>query len=431
MNTSISERIVLYRIKHQNYQTNFLGEYIKKERIRQGLKQELVCRGICSVSYYSRIENNKVNPSDTYINKIFKKLNKPVPCCFKNDYDEESSRIIKMFLDALDFRNKVQMEKSFALVLGHENLNKRLYEFIYKVYNKNMIDLENLVKVLYAEQNYMTNEELLLFLEYLGLYYIIKREFILATKYLQYGLLLQKHMQIERGSLLFRYAYALAKLNQSHLSIVYSLKASEIYQRDHNLYYYVCARSLIAEGLIKLLPERAVSIYQECLKITSCSNLQELEMQIKFNLSQAYKRLRDYQNSEKILKELTSYIIEDQHFAFNIYIELIDLYLKVNNVETARYYYEFVTKKDWQHPERDFYLKYYNYQFNKPKSLNEIVKFYNTTIIPFFCNNYNQDMLIKSYVELANIYEANGYYQECLEQYKRAWECMRNENKIF
>lgn len=430
MNSSISERIVFYRINHKNYQANFIGEYIKKERIKQGLKQELVCKGICSVSYYSRIENNKVNPSETYINKIFKKLNKPVPKCFKNEYDDESNKISKQFLDALEFRNQVQIEKVFGEVLNNDNLNKKLYEFIYKVYHKELFDIDKLLKYLYAEQNFMTNEELLLFLEYLGLYCIIKRDYIMASKYLKCAITLQNHMRIERPSLFYRYAYALSRLNQLHLSIVYSWKASEIYQRNHNLYYYVCTRALMAEGLAKFLPERSISIFHECLQISNCTNLQELEYRIKLLLAQTYKRLNNYEQSEKILKELSLQLFEDNSFNFDIHLELIDLYLKLNDYETARYYYDYIMKKDWQHPYRDFYLKYYHYSFNKPQSTNEIIKFYYTTIIPFFQNSFNKEMLVKSYLELATIYENNGYYQESLEQYKKAWEYLNRDRNI-
>ena len=55
MNLKIYEKEVMYRINSKYKSQRSIGEYIRKERLSQGLKQELVCKGICSVSYYSRI----------------------------------------------------------------------------------------------------------------------------------------------------------------------------------------------------------------------------------------------------------------------------------------------------------------------------------------------------------------------------------------
>lgn len=54
---------------------NIEGMLIKKNREKLALKQEYLCKGICSVSYLSKIEKGDINASDEIIKLLFKKLN--------------------------------------------------------------------------------------------------------------------------------------------------------------------------------------------------------------------------------------------------------------------------------------------------------------------------------------------------------------------
>lgn len=50
------------------------GLLIKVNREKQGLKQEFLCRGICAVSYLSKIEKGLIMPSEEIIRLLFEKL---------------------------------------------------------------------------------------------------------------------------------------------------------------------------------------------------------------------------------------------------------------------------------------------------------------------------------------------------------------------
>ena len=41
----------------------FLGEYIRQERLKRGITQEQLCAGICEPITVSRMENGKQTPS--------------------------------------------------------------------------------------------------------------------------------------------------------------------------------------------------------------------------------------------------------------------------------------------------------------------------------------------------------------------------------
>ena len=72
----------------KNFKENFkdnlfqkdLARILKSIRLEQGKNLEEVSKGICSVSYLSRLENNQVKIQEPYLHMLFEKL--------KIDYDE-------------------------------------------------------------------------------------------------------------------------------------------------------------------------------------------------------------------------------------------------------------------------------------------------------------------------------------------------------
>lgn len=50
---------------------NVIGFLLKQNRLKQNMSQETLCKGICAVSYLSKIENGQVKPSDEIIQQLF------------------------------------------------------------------------------------------------------------------------------------------------------------------------------------------------------------------------------------------------------------------------------------------------------------------------------------------------------------------------
>jgi len=55
----------------------FLGEYIRQERLKQGVTQEQLCEGICEPITVSRMENDKQTPSYNRIRAFLQRLSLP------------------------------------------------------------------------------------------------------------------------------------------------------------------------------------------------------------------------------------------------------------------------------------------------------------------------------------------------------------------
>ncbi|MCA0982285.1 helix-turn-helix transcriptional regulator [Exiguobacterium aestuarii] len=75
------------------------GNLIKIERMRKNMKQSVLARGICSISYLSKIENNQTSPSDGVLELIFKRLELEVPLYY--DFSEKVDQTKKEIRDIL------------------------------------------------------------------------------------------------------------------------------------------------------------------------------------------------------------------------------------------------------------------------------------------------------------------------------------------
>ncbi len=232
MNIKISEKAVLYRINQKDLKQNqtSIGAYIRKERTNQGLKQDYVCKDICSVSYFSRIERNKVLPSTLYISKIFKKLNKPIPHELGNVDNHLKKEIIYNFLTAIEYRNDKLVEEEYQKITTMSDINQDLYDLVYHTYHKNMNLLENVIRKLHPLQDHFDNEELLIYLENLGNFHLFHHDYINAEKVLNLALRLLDKLNFIKPLILYKYAWILGKLH-------YDLKCIE-YAEEADRYFY-------------------------------------------------------------------------------------------------------------------------------------------------------------------------------------------------
>lgn len=107
------------------------GNLIKIERMRKEMKQAVLARGICSVSYLSKIENNQTSPSEEVLELLFERLGLDVPLYY--DFAEQAKKIeieIRDILrDALLSRKDSGKQKQIQKYLYHPvvNQSKDLY----------------------------------------------------------------------------------------------------------------------------------------------------------------------------------------------------------------------------------------------------------------------------------------------------------------
>lgn len=122
---TISTKGLLLRMEY-NY-----GNLIKIERMRRNMKQSVLARGICSISYLSKIENNQTSASEEVLEMIFRRLGIEVPLYydFSDQVERVRSEIEEILKEAILTRKDKDKQKEIEKYLSNPvvNQSKDLY----------------------------------------------------------------------------------------------------------------------------------------------------------------------------------------------------------------------------------------------------------------------------------------------------------------
>jgi len=125
---------------------NITGLLIKSNREKLGLKQEYLCKGICSISYLSKIEKGNIVPSEDITRMLFERLG----VNFNNDIEfvrngkrlfEEISKA-NYFGIPVDKDKLEEIRKNKSLYLNSPlNIDYQLFELLHKNTYKKLLTL--------------------------------------------------------------------------------------------------------------------------------------------------------------------------------------------------------------------------------------------------------------------------------------------------
>ncbi|MBP3041857.1 helix-turn-helix transcriptional regulator [Bacillaceae bacterium Marseille-Q3522] len=164
------------------------GGLIKFYRVKSGIKQENLATGICSVSYLSKIENEKINPNSEVLTLLMKRLNITQ---IKNTEVETTELINKLYKKLTAYRdlpgsNKLISSLESSLDQSSDYKMIRKFELLKAFYfllkgqldaAHNCIERVSLAGISDSEQFYL--------LKYKGLYFFLKQEYVKSQTYYQ------------------------------------------------------------------------------------------------------------------------------------------------------------------------------------------------------------------------------------------------------
>ncbi len=130
-------------IKREKKKKNneYYSTLLKRKRIEKHLTLEELSKGICTVSYLSRIENNIVDVGEEYYSSLFKKLD----IDFKMIEESKDYRVLEDLLKCY-----LHKDKTTAISLINDALGKNFYvEIEYEL----MVLFDSIVKNLFVEAN--------------------------------------------------------------------------------------------------------------------------------------------------------------------------------------------------------------------------------------------------------------------------------------
>lgn len=114
MLTKFDKFIANIKVKEEKISRDY-GDYsaytqiIKNERIRRNQTLETMAKGICSVSYLSKLENNAIKPSEDYVKALLERVNIDYDDIARDNYESQLMGAVRLYF----FDNELEIKKLY------------------------------------------------------------------------------------------------------------------------------------------------------------------------------------------------------------------------------------------------------------------------------------------------------------------------------
>lgn len=321
------------------------GNLIKVERMRKGMKQSVLARGICSISYLSKIENNQTSPSEEVLELIFGKLdiNIPVYFDFSQQVDKVRDEIRSILKEAVLTRRDADKRKQIEKYISNPvvNQSKELYvmllitlarfdlmpggqgRYLNEIgWIEDQLDRDNKTRYLLMQSlsHFHSNEKeaSLQLLEQLN-------EQLLTSNIPDWEI---ADMRYIMGGLYYK--------STDYLQAIENVKYALTYFKD-NFYVERIIECHLIIGLSYKRRKRyteSLSHYERATKVTSATDLKYYNGMIYNNMGEIYSLLGDQEKALKYFLESLSYK-SDPKSKLNSILSLIEEYAKQDDSNGA------------------------------------------------------------------------------------------------
>ena len=326
---------------HQSY-----GKLIKLTRIEKNMKQEELCEGICTPSYLSRIENDRVVADEQIYKLLLYKLGVDV----KKDVidieqiDAQIEQWYEQFLLNKEPSINIEALKEKARSTNNETYLK--FKLIYCRYLLKSNKLEEVKKYISElEKIPMLNKRLnFLFTNVLILFYYKDKQYLKAIevgeKILPISSFNSFIKPIEVGNFFYNLAYIYKKIYEYDKSIYFGRQALDIFKEWYFLKFALQCHVLLAICYNNTQrTEQALNSYELAQKIIPFlpQNSHSYHYSIiENNIGKCYENLNNYNQAlYYYIKSFENQKNDDK--MINI-INIIRCYYKLDNLEMGRHW---------------------------------------------------------------------------------------------
>lgn len=409
-----------------------IGSIIKMQRNKQKMTLSDLAEGLISISYLSKIENLKTEPSSHIIEKLCKRLGIEVNHAMDDVIEVKLKKWFKMLLNKHD-KNEVNKRYEELDELLNANLSDsillfELYKIRYYLYISDKHAAINQMKRMAKICHSFEVRELYFWHKFRGDYY---------SKVGETNEALVKYETAEKHARKFDVTdEELADLNYS-LSVTYSQRRQileSISYANHALdifmkrYQFIrCAECHIVLGIcyrrIKMY-DKAIDNYNLAKHLAGLSKRPELIQLINHNLGYLYATLGKHAKAIKFYLE----IVEDSEVSIEGKIialtDLVKVHYEIGEMNQANEKIEqaFTLLKNYPKQATYTYYRYvlFTYYYLINDQTTKFVAIIKNKLIPYLKKKKDYAKLTTFTTMLAKHYEASHKYKEATEYYKLA-----------
>lgn len=336
-----------------------VGKRIRRYRLQKGLSQEDLVREISSIAYLSRIENERIKPSASFVNAIAERLDIDSSYLVGDSSEAQLERIKEI---VAKYNKSSQLSEQDVSLLEFNALEPHEPHILISIYRvllgfylrkkeikeaERIYSLSKTIVPQTIDQQYYN--ELFFFYMNCGTFRYFKQDFYAADHYYSKAEKLMPPSQSKQFADLY-YNLSLTKqwiMSDKSLCIHYSDKAYDIY-KDLG-YEYKAVQTLIQKGAQSHTVgnyDQSLLYLQEALDYMLNQNDLGMVAMIESNIGRVFQGLKQYDraiehfNRSLEIKEQ----IGQEHQKIFPYRSLIQISIETNHLSMVEKYYEEVHK---------------------------------------------------------------------------------------
>lgn len=413
-----------------------IGHLIKEYRIRSNIKQSVLCKGICSTSYLSKIENGQVIPSEEITKLLLKRLKIDEYIRYNSELEikvinDLSNAYIKC-INERDTEEIKQIMKNNEMIVFN-SITNMIYSKLFQLRFKMMVDsaegeIETLIKVLEGLEGNFNDKQRFLFRVNMGIYYILKELSNDAKESLNIALSILRTLSINEIELAdFNNILSLSFFNSKDYrsSILFAQKSLNFHLHNLNLRRAIDCYIVIGNSYKKMNEyEHAKNNLLNALKLTDQINIDDYKGMIYQNLGALHSNRHSEIAIEYFLKSYEVKIMYPaKNSLFKSIYSLIKEYRIINDFNNTIKWSNIglnILNKEGIHEHNEYYF-HFNIALALTKNDNKVDKLL-VRASDYFYRNGKMDEASSYLEKLADFYYSKRNYKKAAVNYRAVIE---------
>jgi HTH-type transcriptional regulator, quorum sensing regulator NprR len=402
-----------------------IGMIIAINRQQKGMTQEELSKGICSVPYLSKIENNKITANEeiivlllsrlglSYDNIISeqKQLNEDILAWYQAIIDRDTSQADQY---AHSLSEKIEFIENINLVIHY-----KLTLLRYHLYKNQLSSALELIDYFTKIKGKLTNGQLLYFYCFYGIYLCMNQQYEEGIQKFEMAKSISDKMRYTEPELIYYLALTYSYLYRPSLALIYGHQALNLFNSISQYLRSIDCQLIIGINYVRIKEfNQAEQHFQNILSIARSLKLENTISKVYHNLGHLYSAKKESQKAIDFYLKSLSLKKDSIEYLRTAYF-LAKEYVLCKNISAASSLIsECLERFDFTQYTDDFILKLYMLQHEISSDEETLKNFIEETILPHFEAKKDISFLIECYEKLAGIYSKKFYYKKSSYYYQ-------------
>lgn len=419
-----------------------LGSFIRFKRIKKDFTQEGLAHGICSVTYLSKIENEKIIPNQEIIKLLLKRLGIEINDSLKihdminrvNSLIDEGIQLLeeKKFKEVEAIFKEIQKDKEMILNTPNIIYDYYIFKLRYLVVIDDLDQAKVVIEQLNGIKDLLKPELYCSFLHYAGMYKSKKDKYKEGLQLLQEAEIVMNQIGKPIPSLLYHMALTFSHLQNSVLAIYYTNESLKVYSNQMNYQRIIDCKMIIGINYIRVKRwEEAEKEFNNIMKVASAINNKVVMATVYHNLGYLYSKKGNHDAAMRNFQlSLDLKGTKDSSY-FTTILYLVTYLYAIKRLEECQAILEKVLKeknlKSYAMLEVQLRSIWFEVVFEiGKKEISDVISFFEDVALPYFLGINNQKHLGTCYYKLGKYYSKNRKYKLASEYFEKS--CILKES---